>query len=390
MGVYVHIPFCEQKCSYCDFYSVVVGAGEFSSLTDNYLVSLRQEALYYRALWGDSPLTTIFFGGGTPSLLPPEKLADLIAFLRTELPFVTDPEITIEANPHSLTEAGAEALAAAGVNRVSLGAQSFQDDFLKAIGRLHRAEQISESVRSLRRAGIDNINLDLIFGLPGQSVRHWQETLEQAAALQPTHLSCYALILEPGTPLAAWHEAGLVQLPNDDDQADMYGLARSLLRSAGYEHYEISNFCLPGCACQHNLLYWRNRPHIALGTAAAGYVNRCRYINAPDLHGYLQSWQSGNPNYLECEQVGVEQEMDDTMMVGMRLIAGVAEEEFRHRFGVSYWDVYGEEITELVERGLVVEVEGSLRVTEQGLFLENMVSGAFLRGAGPLDKGGAK
>ena len=380
MGVYVHIPFCEHKCSYCDFHSIVVGDAEsFSRLVDSYLVSLRREALYYRELWGERPLQTLFFGGGTPSLLPPEKLASFICFLRQELPFIPEPEITIEANPHSLTEQGAEILASAGVNRVSLGAQAFQDHLLQAIGRKHVTAQIAESVGMLRRAGIENINLDLMFGLPGQGLPEWRDSLEQALALEPAHLSCYALTLEPGTPLATWQKAGLVQLPGEDEQADMYDLARRLLQRAGYEHYEISNFSLPGRRCEHNLLYWHNHPFIGLGSGAAGYVNGCRYVNAPDVQAHIQTWERGQPRYVQCEQLTIDQQMDETMMVGMRLLEGVAEEYFRLRFKVSYRDVYQEAIDELAARGLVEQVEGRLRVTERGLLLENQVSAAFLR-----------
>lgn len=379
MGVYVHIPFCARKCHYCDFHSIVVGEADFPGLVDSYLVSLRREALYYRKLWANGPLDSLFFGGGTPTLIPPEKLAQLIAFLLAELPFTSDPEVTIEANPQSVTPQGAEFLAGAGVNRVSLGAQAFQNELLTAIGRLHRAEDIGASVRSLRSAGIREINLDLMFGLPGQDLAHWRATLEAALALEPTHLSCYALILEPGTPLASWHEQGLVELPGEDEQADMYQLAREVLQGAGYEHYEISNFCLPGHRCRHNLLYWHNLPFIGLGSGATGYLGGCRYQNAPDVEGYIRSWAEGKPPYLTWEEVGRDQEMDETMMVGMRLLEGVSEAEFRRRFQVSLREVYGEAVEQLLQQGLAEEKDGRLRVTELGLFLENRVSAAFLR-----------
>ena len=284
MGVYVHIPFCARKCHYCDFHSIVVGEADFPGLVDSYLVSLRREALYYRKLWANGPLDSLFFGGGTPTLIPPEKLAQLIAFLLAELPFTSDPEVTIEANPQSVTPQGAELLAGAGVNRVSLGAQAFQNELLTAIGRLHRAEDIGASVRSLRSAGIREINLDLMFGLPGQDLAHWRATLEAALALEPTHLSCYALILEPGTPLASWHEQGLVELPGEDEQADMYQLAREVLQGAGYEHYEISNFCLPGQSAG-TIAYWHNLPFIGLGSATGTLAAATR---TPPMEGYIR------------------------------------------------------------------------------------------------------
>ena len=380
MGVYVHIPFCAQKCNYCDFHSVVVGDEEsFLAVADNYLLSLRQEALYYREKWGNRPLRTLFIGGGTPSLLPPDKLGAALLFLKETLPFSQEPEITMEANPHSLTLEGAEILRKAGVNRVSLGVQAFQDELLAVIGRIHRAGDVAGSVAALREAGITNINLDLIFGLPGQTEDDWAETLESALALQPSHLSCYGLILEEGTPLERWVSTGLLEVPSDDEQATMYERASSILKAAGYEHYEISNFCRPGFRSQHNLLYWKNEPFIGLGSGATGYVKGLRYKNAPDVQDYLATWKQGTPYYAESALVPLEQEMDETMMVGMRLLEGVKEAWFRRRYQVSYWDLYGEAIRDLLKRGLVDYSEGYLQVTERGLFLENQVSSAFLR-----------
>jgi len=380
MGVYVHIPFCAQKCNYCDFHSVVVGDEErFSSVADNYLLSLRQEALYYRKIWGQEPLDTLFIGGGTPSLLPPDKLAAFILFLREELPFVKHPEISMEANPQSLTAEGAKILKDAGVNRVSLGVQAFQDDLLLAIGRIHRSEEVGGSVLALREAGITNINLDLIFGLPGQTNEDWVKTLEAALELEPTHLSCYGLILEEGTPLTTWVNAGLVEVPGDDQQAVMYETTCRMLKAAGFEHYEISNFCLPGFRSQHNLLYWHNRSFIGLGSGATGYIQRLRYRNAADVDGFMETWNEGIPYYEESATVSIEQEMDETMMVGMRLLQGVEEEWFRNRYQVSYWELYRGAIEELLQRDLVEYKEGWLRVTPTGLLLENQVSSAFLR-----------
>jgi oxygen-independent coproporphyrinogen-3 oxidase len=380
MGVYVHIPFCEQKCYYCDFHSVVAGDEEsFSSVVSDYFLSLRREALYYKKLWEDRALRTIFIGGGTPSIVPAEQLASFILFLRNELPFVAEPEITIEANPHSLHYEGAAVLSKAGANRVSLGVQAFQNRLLKAIGRVHTSDQIGQSVGALKRAGITNINLDLMFGLPGQGISDWTETLREAVALRPTHLSCYGLILEDETPLARWVSAGIVHLPSDDEQAEMYDLACEMLKEEAYEHYEISNFCEPGMECQHNLLYWHNEPFIALGSGATGYIDGFRYKNMPDIQGYIESWTRHTPYYEYTDQVSLDQEMDETMMVGMRLLRGVEEEAFFRRYQVSFRDIYREPREDLLAKGLVQESNGCLRVTRQGLFLENMVSGAFLR-----------
>lgn len=380
MGVYVHIPFCAQKCYYCDFHSVVVGDQEqFLEVTDNYLTSLRKEALYYAKSWGTKPLNTIFIGGGTPTVLPPKDLANFIMFLRENLPFTSQPEITVEANPHSVNKSYAQILAEAGVNRISLGVQAFQNELLRAIGRVHVAEQVELAVSALRKAGITNINLDLIFGLPDQSLAQWIETLEKAIALKPSHLSCYGLILEPDTPLAKWEATGLINVPNDDEQALMFAKTNEVLTKVGYGHYEISNYCLPDMESKHNLLYWKNKEFIALGSGATGYINRLRYTNKANLERYVQTWKQGVPLYAEEDEVSLEQEMDETMMVGMRLLKGIAEQDFIRRYHMSFFDVYERAITNLMERGLVHFIAGHLRVTEQGLYLENQVSLAFLR-----------
>lgn len=379
MGIYVHIPFCEKKCYYCDFHSVVVSNPEqFAEVIDNYLISVRKEALYYSKHWGDSPLVSLFIGGGTPSILPAEKLGSLIEFLLKELPFVGRPEVTIEVNPNSLDLAGAQILASKGVNRVSIGAQAFQDRLLKSAGRVHIGDQIGETVLNLRKSGINNINLDLMFGLPDQSMSDWVETLEKALTLDITHLSCYGLILEPNTPFATWEAKGLLRLPTDDEQAEMFELSRKILTDLGYEHYEISNFCKPHYQSTHNLLYWRNLSFIGLGSGATGYLNRKRYTNIANIAEYIKVWTNGTPLYQDLHEVTARQEMDETMMVGMRLLRGISERDFIKRYGVSFWDIYSLEIEDLINKRLVEYKNGYLRVTKRGLYLENQVSGAFL------------
>lgn len=379
-GIYVHIPFCEQKCQYCDFYSIVVSDPiEFQTVVDNYLSAIQREVHYYKDQMGDSVFQTIFIGGGTPTLLPPNQLGDLIQFLRTSFPFAPDLEITVEANPNTLTIEMIRALYEAGVNRISLGAQVFQDRLLAKLGRTHSVEDIADSVEMVQACGIENFNLDLIYGLPGQSLTDWEETLLQAVHLQPTHLSCYSLIVEEGTPFFELQKQGLLHEADNDLQAQMYDKTRRILADSGYVHYEISNFCRPQYEAVHNLLYWRNRPFLGLGSGATGYLNRIRYTNIPNIRKYIEGWSRGRPQYLNWEKVSLDEEMDETMMVGMRLLTGVNEKGFRDRFGRGLMEVYEKEIQELLKRDLVQFKDGFLRVTEQGLYLENLVSGAFLR-----------
>lgn len=380
MGIYLHIPFCLQKCYYCDFHSIVVkNRARFASVAGSYLVSLRREMLLYLEKLGEFGASSIYFGGGTPTALAPEQLAELVSFAVGQLSAHSELEITVEANPHSLSKQGAAMLSAAGVNRISLGAQAFQDPLLRRLGRLHTAAQIERVVQLLKAAGIENISLDLLFGLPGQTLEQWIETLDRAVALVPTHLSCYSLIVEEDTPFAAWRGAGILDLPHDDLQADMYAAAREHLQAQGYEQYEISNFALPGWESRHNLLYWQNKPFLGLGSGATGYLEGVRYTNVAHVPYYIESLKRGILPVEIKERMGREQEMDETMMVGLRLLQGVSEADFQKRYQVSFWDVYAREIQGLLLRGLLEYAAGYLRVTERGLFLENLVSAAFLR-----------
>lgn len=380
MGVYVHIPFCAQKCNYCDFYSVVVeNQTQFEEVTNNYLASVQKEALLYQDKLRDFNLSSLFFGGGTPSLLDPSELGDLIMFLLDNLPFDQNPEVTIEANPASLTKDGLAVLKQAGVNRISLGAQAFQDDLLQTLGREHQGQDILTSAMLVRSEGIKNLSLDLMYGLPGQSLKDWQTTLEAAVNIQPQHLSCYSLILEEGTPFYTWEEQGLIEVPSDDLQSEMYDLARSFLIKHGYLHYEISNFAQVGFESKHNKLYWQNRPFVGLGSGSTGYLAGERYTNVADVGEYIKRIEIGEFPRERSDQVSFEQEMEETMMVGMRLLKGVEEDAFIKRFGLSYFEVFSKEIQWLIKLGLVQFENGFLRVTERGLALENQVSGAFLK-----------
>ncbi len=380
MGVYIHIPFCEQKCHYCDFHSIAVGGrDDFASAAHSYLSSLRKEVRLYKEQLVDHVISTIFIGGGTPTVLPAAKLSEFIGFIKEELPVLRQTEITVEANPNSLSLSGLKMLRQGGVNRISLGAQAFQDSLLRRLGRQHSSHQIGASVDLIRQARICNINLDLMFGLPGQTMEQWIDSLEQAVALHPTHLSCYSLIVEEGTPFARWQSTGLIEMPSHDLQAEMYQTAIKSLTAAGFEHYEISNFAKLGYQSRHNLHYWLNSPFLGLGSGATGYLHRVRYTNVADVESYLRCLAAGELPIERSECVSLEQEMDETMMVGMRLLVGVSESNFRQRYGMSYFDVYRPQISDLMARGLVEYNNGHLRVTEQGLFLENIVSGAFLR-----------
>lgn len=379
-GIYVHIPFCQRKCEYCDFHSIVVNDhSQFLEVVDSYLCALKQEAHWY-AHWTESyQFTTLYVGGGTPSLVPAEQLAELIAFLKALYQLPPEAEVTCEANPKTLSAAGLAVMREAGVNRISLGAQAFQDPLLRALGRVHCSADIYASVEALHRAGMANYNLDLMFGLPGQTLADWQETLERACRLNPPHLSCYSLIIEEDTPFYRAFHQGLLDLPGEDLEADMFQLTQDYLTGMGYHHYEVSNFAKPGFECAHNLHYWLNRPYVGLGSGASGKVGAKRYTNAADVQGYIASWSRNEPLLAHEEMMDKDLAMDETLICGLRLLDGVSEADFQTRFGRSLSDVYTEQIRRLEESGLVQYQAGRLKVTRRGLFLGNVVYREFLR-----------
>jgi len=306
------------------------------------------------------------------------------------LPLSTQAECTVEANPGTVSRDGLHALRQAGVNRLSLGVQSLHDEELALLGRVHTAREALAAYDLAREAGFANINLDLILGLPGQSLSRWRETLFQALALRPEHLSLYALTVEEGTPLAARIAAGLLPAPDDDLAAQMVELAEALLEQEGYRHYEISNWArgeaasaaetaIPALACRHNLKYWRNEPYLGLGAAAHSYDGRRRWANTPVVETYIHHTLAGQDGVVQSEVLSAAQRLDETMMLGLRLVSGIAWEDLARRFGQDPRDVYRRQIADLVETGLLAVDAWGLRLTARGRLLGNRVFAAFLR-----------
>jgi oxygen-independent coproporphyrinogen-3 oxidase len=385
ISLYLHIPFCHAKCHYCDFNSYAGMLG----LRDAYVDALEREILFAgrRARHSDGTLRrcrTIFFGGGTPSLLAPEQVARLLAAARQAFALDAGAEITMEANPGAIEYGQLDAVRAAGVNRLSFGAQSFDPSLLRWMGRIHTADEIGAAVRAARRAGFTNLNLDFIFALPGQSEQTWAATLERAVALAPEHLSLYSLIVEEGTPLYRWVADGRVRPVDDDRAADMYELAAARLAAAGYQQYEISNWSTPGHECQHNLTYWRNLPYIGLGAGAHGWYGGRRYSEARPIRDYLRLVAAACDGdaataalpagaVVECETIAPELEMAETAMVGLRLVEGLALPDFAERFGHSFDEALGARVADVRALGLLEERDGHLRLTERGRLLGNEV-----------------
>ncbi len=391
VSLYIHIPFCKHRCSYCDFNTY---AGQEKWIPD-YIAALQSEIAQVSGKAGVPPLDihTIFLGGGTPSLIPTELLADLMQTVRTNFNVQADAEITLEANPGTLTLNALQSLRKIGFNRLSMGMQSAVPEELTMLERQHTTMDVIEVVQWARKAGFDNLNLDLIFGIPGQTLHSWRNSLETVLRLRPEHLSLYSLTVEHGTPFLHWVRKGLVQMPDDDLAADMYDLACEELDSGGYTHYEISNWALTRrgepLECRHNLQYWRNLPYVGAGAGAHGYVAGVRTTNLRGIRAYVDYCQRETllpfPAGPACQQtlpIDDWTAMQEHMMVGLRLLVeGVNREEFNLRFGVELTQVFGKQIDQQIQRGLLEWAgadERTLRLTHTGWLLGNSVFREFV------------
>jgi len=391
ISLYIHIPFCQSKCSYCDFTSY---AG-LESLIEPYVGALLAEMGLWRESTRHMKVTTVFFGGGTPSLLPLAEVERVMIALRQRFRLTADAEVSFEANPGTVDCPYLEGLRSLGVNRLSLGVQSFHDDELATLGRIHTAAEARDTYHTARRAGFDNVNLDLIYGLPRQTMTAWQYTVRETVALRPDHLSLYALTLEEGTPLADDVARGRLPPPDADLAADMYLWAEDALASAGYQHYEISNWALPDRECRHNLSYWLNEPYLGLGAGAHSCFGGFRFANIKDPHRYvalveesakdraypaegLAPFLAGLGHVAFAEQVTPARAMAETVVLGLRLVEGLPLEEFRRRFGQELMSVYGAQVEELEALGLLERGNGCLRLTASGRLLGNEAFQRFL------------
>jgi putative oxygen-independent coproporphyrinogen III oxidase len=356
VGLYVHVPFCRTRCGYCDFNAY---AG-LDDLAPRYVRALAAEASLVAPAWGDARFTTVFVGGGTPTTLPPASLERLLAELRAILPIDDDAEVTIEANPETVDEGSLGRLRAAGYRRLSLGAQSFDRVVLARLERGHDPDAVGRAVRAARGAGFDNVNLDLIYGVDGEGLASWRETLRATIALGPEHVSAYALTVEPATPLGRQVADGLRPAPDPDVQADMYEQACELLGAAGYRHYEVSNWARPGFECRHNLGYWRRHPYLGLGAGAHSARGPARWWNLRPPRAYLASVEAGSPPVGGAEELTSEQIELEERFLRLRTREGVAPD------GLDPAVVDG-----LVDAGLLERAPAGLIPTERGLLLVN-------------------
>ena len=373
LGIYIHIPFCRSKCDYCDFYSL---AGREESM-DAYQKALSTHLAEASPLASSMRVDTVYFGGGTPSYYGARRLIRLLRLLRWEYRIRWNAEITLEANPDSVDVKSLAALRRAGFNRISLGMQSACDAQLADLHRPHDFAQVRAAVEAARKARFENISLDLIYGLPGQTLSDWQKTLEQAIALAPKHLSCYGLTVEKGTPLARRVKEGLV-LPDDDAQADMYLWTVDRLARAGYEQYEISNFAMPGYASRHNLRYWQLKPYVGFGPGAHSDFGRRRYSFVRNLDRYIGGVTRGDNVIDFSELIPLTERGGEYLMLGLRTAHGISAQEYRSNYHMDFAPIE-EKLVEYAHRGWARREGRRWRLTPEGFLISNRLIVELLR-----------
>lgn len=406
LELYLHIPFCERKCAYCDFLSAPADL----PVRISYIKKLQEEIVYCGAQYGEYQVSSIFFGGGTPTILEGYQLAAILETVKEHFNITTDAEITVECNPGTLTAGKEEKLVQAGFNRLSMGLQSADDRELHLLGRIHNFAQFLESYDLARKAGFRNINVDLMSALPGQTLKSWQDTLQKVTALRPEHISAYSLIIEEGTPFyerfaedeRIREEGGHPRLlPEEDVERQMYELTETFLHTKGYERYEISNYAKPGYECRHNCGYWTRKDYLGLGLGASSLVEHQRFQNTSELKTYLEQEYSPQcegqheriaetiqlqeetgltqtGHHIHIETLDKKSEMEEFMFLGLRLMAGISRQQFEKKFQVTLNSVYGEVLRKLKGEQLIEEVAGYVRLTEHGIDVSNYVLAEFL------------
>jgi oxygen-independent coproporphyrinogen-3 oxidase len=372
LGLYIHIPFCRSKCDYCDFYSL---AGKDDRM-DDYQKALLAQIAENGPLARRYTVNSVYIGGGTPTWYGEKRLREILRPVKKKFKLSKDVEITLEANPDSVTVQSLRALRRAGVNRLSMGMQSGCDAELRDIHRPHTFEQVVEAVHAARKAKIKNLNLDLIYGLPGQTEDSWHDTVEKAIALAPEHLSCYGLTVEEGTPLAARVARG-EQLPDDDQQATLYLWTVERLAQAGYDQYEISNFAKTGFQSRHNLKYWMGREYLGLGAAAHSDFGGCRFASVRDLDGYIRGIMDGEALLSESEAIPPRERGSEYLMLRLRTANGIEEWEYRREFYMNF-DPIAAKLSEYEQKGWAVQVGRRWRLTPEGFLLSNRLIGELL------------
>lgn len=373
--LYIHVPFCRKKCHYCAFISKIP---ENNELIEYPALLIRELQFHTKVA---RPLESIYFGGGTPSLLKPEQVARLLEEIADQMDIKKEAEITLEANPGTVDEISLKAYRNAGINRISLGVQSFDDCFLTCLGRIHSTEQSRQAFQAARQAGFTNVSIDLIHSLPGQNLNQWRTELQRAVDLAPEHISIYGLTVEEGTPFAQMYPADSPELADEDLSADMYEYTDEFLTGSGFEHYEIANYARPGYRSRHNSGYWRRDGYLGLGVAAHSFLrdgHGVRFSNPDSLEVYRQGVLSGQLERIDELPLTEGEAMAEYMFLGLRLADGVSKHAFEREFGRSIDAAYGSVPTDLERLGLLLQSDEKLALTRRGMLLSNRVFVNFI------------
>lgn len=373
ISLYIHIPFCAQKCLYCDFPSFA----RKDHLRKAYIEALNKEIISLREKNNNLEINTIFIGGGTPSVLEANELECLLKEV-AKLNMAKDIEYSMECNPGNLTEEKLEVMKKYGVNRISMGLQAKQDNLLKGLGRIHNYKTFKENFLLAKKVGFNNINVDLMFGLPNQSLNEWEETLREIISLEPAHISAYSLIIEEGTAFYNLYENDKLKLPTEEEERKMYHLAKKILEENGFNQYEISNYAKEGKECRHNLAYWNMDNWIGVGSAAASYINGKRIKNISSVEEYINSIKDRGEAVEEIINNSKNDNMEEFMFMGLRKINGIDENEFKNRFSMNINDVYGEILNKYIGEGLLIRESGRIFLSEKGIEISNVIMADFL------------
>ena len=373
ISLYIHIPFCAQKCLYCDFPSFA----RKDHLRKAYIEALNKEIINLREKHNNLEINTIFIGGGTPSVLEADELECLLKEV-AKLNMAKDIEYSMECNPGNLTEEKLEVMKKYGVNRISMGLQAKQDNLLKGLGRIHNYKTFKENFLLAKKVGFNNINVDLMFGLPNQRLNEWEETLREIISLEPAHISAYSLIIEEGTAFYNLYENDKLKLPTEEEERKMYHLAKKILEENGFNQYEISNYAKEGKECRHNLAYWNMDNWIGVGSASASYMDGKRIKNISSVEEYINSINEKGEAIEEIINNSKNDNMEEFMFMGLRKINGIDENEFKNRFSMNINNVYGEIINKYIDEGLLIRESGRIFLSEKGIEISNIIMADFL------------
>ncbi|MBC2190349.1 radical SAM family heme chaperone HemW [Listeria booriae] len=373
-AVYIHIPFCEHICYYCDFNKVFLEGQP----VDEYVDLLIKEMEMVTKQHTMSPVETVFVGGGTPTTLNEAQLAKLCSAISRLFPMTENAEFSFEANPGDLSISKLQVMKDHGVNRLSMGVQSFNNELLKKIGRIHTVDDVYQSVNNAKQVGFENVSIDLIFSLPGQTEADFEDTLTKALDLDLPHYSAYSLIIEPKTIFYNLMQKGKLILPGEDAEANMYEKLMSTMEKHGRKQYEISNFAKPGYESRHNIVYWSNEHYFGFGAGAHGYIGETRYANYGPLKKYMQPLQNGDLPTFQQKELSLKEKMEEEMFLGLRKVAGVDKAHFQVKFGQSLDATFANAIDKTIEKGWLESTPESVRLTRRGRFLGNNVFQEFL------------